>query len=111
MPAADRQSDSALLLIDAINDCEFDGGEALVEHARATLEPIAALTRRCRAAEVPVVYVNDNFGAWDQTFDQLVERCCTEDVRGRGLAEALKPEPGDHFILNSAARPLHPIAS
>ena len=93
------QKKTALLLIDVINDCEFDGGEALLEHARATIEPIAALTERCRAAGVPVVYVNDNFGAWDQTFDQLVDRCCTGEVRGRELAEALKPEPGDHFIL------------
>ena len=101
MPAA-RNNDhptTALLLIDVINDCEFDGGEDLIANARATIEPIAALTERCREAEIPVVYVNDNFGVWDQTFDQLVERCCTEDVRGRELAEALKPEPGDHFIL------------
>ena len=99
MPTSPNHAATALLLIDVINDCEFDGGEALVANARATVEPIAALTKRCREAEIPVVYVNDNFGAWDQTFDQLVERCCTEDVRGRELAEALKPEGGDHFIL------------
>ena len=99
MPAPPDHPTTALLLIDVINDCEFDGGEALVAHARATVEPIAALTKRCREAGIPVVYVNDNFGAWDQTFDQLVERCCTEEVRGRELAEALRPEEGDHFIL------------
>ena len=98
-PRNHDQPTTALLLIDVINDCEFDGGEALVANARATIEPIAALTKRCREAGVPVVYANDNFGAWDQTFDQLVDRCCTEDVRGKELAEALKPEEGDHFIL------------
>ena len=97
--ASPSARETALLLIDVINDCEFDGGEDLLASARATLDPIAALTARCREAGVPVVYVNDNFGAWDQTFDELVERCCTTEVRGRELAEALRPEPGDHFIL------------
>ena len=97
--ASPSARETALLLIDVINDCEFDGGEDLLASARATLDPIAALTARCREAGVPIVYVNDNFGAWDQTFDELVERCCTTEVRGRELAEALRPEPGDHFIL------------
>jgi nicotinamidase-related amidase len=52
----------ALLLIDVINDLEFDGGDALLEHARPLAERLVTLSRRYREFGIPVIYVNDNFG-------------------------------------------------
>ncbi len=95
MPA----TSTVLLLVDVINDCSFEGGETLAANAEPTLEPIAALADRCRAARVPVVYVNDNYGCWNDTFPEIVEKCAAEDSRGRHIAEALRPRPDDHFIL------------
>ena len=99
MPDAHVPAETALLLIDVINDCEFEGGQDLYRHAQATIEPIGELTRRARAAGVPVVYVNDNFGRWSDTFADVVDRCSRDDVRGCELARALSPGEGDHFVL------------
>ena len=93
------QHETALLLIDVINDCAFEGGEALAQNALPTLAPIAALAARCRAAKVPVIYVNDNYGRWQETFPDIVRRCAEEGLPGAPLARALRPKPGDHFIL------------
>lgn len=84
----------ALLLIDFINDFEFDGGEDLLPHARAAAREVATLKARC---DVPVVYVNDNFGRWRSDFRATVEHCL--DSRGRPLVELLRPTPEDYFVL------------
>ena len=92
-------ADVALLLIDVINDLEFDGGEALLRHALPMAEQIAALKRRATQAGIPAVYVNDNFGRWQSDFAKLLAHCLTDGVRGQPLAERLRPEPDDYFVL------------
>jgi nicotinamidase-related amidase len=90
----------ALLLIDVINDLEFDSGEALLEHALPAARRLAELKRRAKDAGVPVVYVNDNFGRWQSDFKKLLKHCLEDDVRGRPVAELLKPdEDEDYFVL------------
>ena len=90
---------TVLLLIDVINDCDFEGGEELVANAEAVLEPIVDLAARCRAAGVPVVYVNDNYGCWSDSFADIVAKCTREGSPGAKIARALRPQEGDHFIL------------
>ncbi|MCA1643847.1 MAG: cysteine hydrolase, partial [Acidobacteria bacterium] len=90
----------ALLLIDVINDLEFDSGEALLERALPAARRLAELKRRAKESQVPVVYVNDNFGRWQSDFKKLLKHCLEDDVRGRPLAELLKPdEDEDYFVL------------
>jgi nicotinamidase-related amidase len=92
-------ADVALLLIDVINDLEFDGGEALLTPALPMAEQIAALKRQAKQASIPVVYVNDNFGRWQSDFAKLLAHCLGDGVRGQPLAERLRPEPDDYFVL------------
>lgn len=89
----------ALLLIDVINDLEFEGSEALAAQALPMAEKIAALKARAKAAGIPAIYVNDNFGRWRSDFTALVARCLDEDVPGRPLAELLRPDEDDYFVL------------
>jgi nicotinamidase-related amidase len=88
-----------LILIDVINDLEFDGGEQLLEHALPSARQIVTLRKRAKALDIPVIYANDNFGRWRSDFAHLVERCLTEDVRGRPIVEMLRPEEDDYFVL------------
>ena len=62
----------ALVLVDVINDLEFEGGERLLPHALASAARLADLASRARAAGVPVIYVNDNFGRWRSDFRTLL---------------------------------------
>src|SRR5688500_2994715 len=89
----------ALLLIDVINDLEFENNRMLVKHSRRLANRIAALKKRARAARIPVIYVNDNFGKWQSDFNKQVEHCLNDDVPGQTLAERLRPEPDDYFVL------------
>src|SRR5712671_6344607 len=89
---SDRSS-VALLLIDVINDFEFDGGERLADHALRIVQNIAALKRRAKAKNIPIIYANDNFGKWQSDFRKLVGHCVAEPVRGQPIAQQLLPEP------------------
>jgi nicotinamidase-related amidase len=93
------KSSVALLLIDVINDLEFDGGEELLRHALPMSKSLAELKRRAKEAGVPVIYVNDNFGKWQSDFKKILEHCLNDDVRGRPVVEALKPDEDDYFVL------------
>jgi nicotinamidase-related amidase len=96
---APDKAETALLLIDVINDLEFDGGEQLLAQALPMAVSLAALKRRAKAAGVPAIYVNDNFGRWRSDFAKLVRHCLEKDVRGRSVVTYLTPEEDDYFVL------------
>jgi nicotinamidase-related amidase len=89
----------ALLLIDVINDLEFSDGEQLLHHALPMARQLVALKRRAKAAGVPAIYVNDNFGRWQSNFHAQVEHCLRDGCRGKPVAELLRPEEDDYFVL------------
>ncbi len=93
------KADVALLLIDVINDLEFDSGEELLRHALPMSERLAELKKRAKAAGIPVVYVNDNFGKWQSDFKKILAHCLEDDVRGRPVVERLRPDEDDYFVL------------
>jgi nicotinamidase-related amidase len=93
------KADVALLLIDVINDLEFESGEELLRHALPMAERLAELKRRAKEAGIPVIYVNDNFGKWQSDFNKILAHCLEDDVRGRPIVEKLRPEEDDYFVL------------
>lgn len=97
--SAPDQSGVALLLIDVMNDFEFEEGDKLLPLAVPVGRNIAALRRRCRELEIPTIYVNDNFGKWQSDFRKIVAHCREDDVRGKPFVEMLLPEEDDYFVL------------
>jgi nicotinamidase-related amidase len=89
----------ALLLVDFINDLDFSQGERLLPQAITAARTTAILKRRARAAGVPVIYANDNFGRWQSSFEQVVAHCMRKASPGRAITAALEPHKDDYFIL------------
>jgi nicotinamidase-related amidase len=89
----------ALLLIDVINDLEFEGSEVLVPQVLPMARRIAELKRRAKEAGIPVIYVNDNFGRWKSDFRRVVEHCLHDGVKGEELVRILQPDEDDYFVL------------
>lgn len=89
----------ALLLIDVINDLEFDVGEALLSQALPAAARISDLKHRAKEMGIPTVYVNDNYGRWRSDFRQTVAHCLEPGMRGRPLAQLLAPAEDDYFVL------------
>ena len=94
-----ESSPVALLLIDVINDMAFEGAEPLVRQAVPMAHRIAALKKRARAAKIPAVYINDNFGRWQSDFRKLVDHVLHDGVPGEEVARLLEPAEDDYFVL------------
>lgn len=90
---------AALLLVDVINDMDFPGSSGLVRQAERMAPRLAALKQRVRAAGLPTIYINDNFGKWRSDFRATIEHCTRDDVPGRNVARALHPDDDDYFVL------------
>jgi nicotinamidase-related amidase len=96
---APDKCDTALLLIDVINDLEFPEADQIVGPAVEMAHHLLRLKKRAKRAGVPAIYVNDNFGRWKSDFRATIEHCRREGVRGREVAEILRPEEDDYFVL------------
>jgi nicotinamidase-related amidase len=88
-----------LLIVDAINDLEYEGGEELLTHAKPMVEAIKTLKRSATEVGIRAVYVNDNFGKWRSDFKSLVQHCLQDGIRGKPLVELLEPVEEDYFVL------------
>ena len=95
------QCSVALILIDVINDMEFESGEALLENALPAAKKLSQLARQARNAGVPVIYVNDNFGKWRSDFRQQLGHVLEDGVRGEPIAKLLRPAEEDYFVLKA----------
>ncbi len=88
-----------MILIDVINAMDFPGGRKLAKHALPAAKRIVALKRRARAAGVPTVYANDNYGRWRSDVRTTLQNACGEDMPGRDVALLLAPDEEDYFVL------------
>jgi nicotinamidase-related amidase len=94
-----KTSTTALLIIDVINDLNFPGGEKVLPWAEKMAGRLVLFRNKARRAEVPVIYVNDNFGQWRSEFGDVFKHCTRRGARGREVVRSLKPGRDDYFIL------------
>jgi nicotinamidase-related amidase len=95
--SAPEKCETALLIVDVINDLDFPEANQLLRYARAMVGKLAKLKQRVKRAGVPVIYVNDNFGRWRSDLHSLVEHC--RQGKARAIVDLLRPEQGDYFVL------------
>jgi nicotinamidase-related amidase len=93
----------ALLLVDVINDFDFPEAASLISEAEKAAPRIQALAARAHLADVPVVYVNDNFGHWRSDLRAMVARCSEAHRPGARVVGHLAPQAQDLFVL----KPMH----
>ncbi|MFT4176108.1 MAG: isochorismatase family cysteine hydrolase [Luteolibacter sp.] len=89
----------ALVLIDVINDFDFENGESLLRYALPAAKSIARLKKRAKKHGIPVIYVNDNFGHWQSDFREQIRRCLSAEAKGREVVSLLLPDEDDYFVL------------
>ena len=90
---------SALVVIDMLNTYDFEDGDDLAESVRATIPNIRTLLDRAADEDVPVIYVNDNYGDWNSSADELVEH----GLAGRhpDLVEPIRPPEAASFVIKA----------
>jgi nicotinamidase-related amidase len=89
---------AALLLIDLISDFQFQDGDELFENTKLIAANIGELRKRAKDAGMPVIYVNDNCGNWQEDFDQQVKRIAGSQ-KGSEIISHVHPEKDDYYVL------------
>jgi nicotinamidase-related amidase len=90
---------TALILLDVITDFEFDDGDALLRKTLPMAKKLAVLKSRANRSGLPVIYVNDNFGKWQEDFKTMSEHFARSQAKGRQVVQLLQPEPNDYYVL------------
>jgi nicotinamidase-related amidase len=90
---------SALVVIDMLSRYDFEDADALAESAAGVVPKIRALLDRARDEEVPVIYVNDNYGDWNSSAEELVEHGLAGEHPE--LVEPLKPPEEASFVIKA----------
>lgn len=98
-PHSGQIDKTALLLVDVISDFEFEDGHRLFENAVPAAKKIADLRRKATTAGLPVIYVNDNFGKWQEDLEKQAERIIESSAMGRKIVEILRPGSDDYYVL------------
>ena len=92
-------SQSALIVIDMINTYEHADADLLLPSVRKAVPPIVRLLERARAADVPVIYVNDNFGEWRSHHGEILEKALSGPHAD--LVEPIRPDEDSLFVVKA----------
>lgn len=90
---------TVLIMLDLITNFEFEDGDTLLRHTLSAARKLADLKRRAKRAGIPVVYVNDNFGKWQEDFKTMSEHFMRTRSKGHEVVELIRPEPDDYYVL------------
>jgi nicotinamidase-related amidase len=90
---------SALIVIDMLNEYDHDDADVLIESVREALPAMQRLIDRAQREDVPIVYVNDNYGDWGAGRPELVERAMAG--RAGDVVEPIAPTDGTWFIAKA----------
>jgi nicotinamidase-related amidase len=100
---AKKRSRVAILLIDVVNHFEFPDGKQILRSALSIAPRLARLKQRARRSNIPVIYVNDNFGQWHSNAAKLLAYCLRPECSGKPFVEQVAPTDKDYCIL----KPMH----
>ncbi|MDX6680414.1 MAG: hypothetical protein QOG94_453 [Solirubrobacteraceae bacterium] len=90
---------TALIVVDVLNPYDHEDADELVESMAAVVPSIAELVRRARDEDTPVIYVNDNYGHWNSSSDQLLHAAL--EGRHPELVEPLRPPQDASFVIKA----------
>jgi len=86
------------VLVDVLADFGHDDGEVLFASFRESVGILEAEIGSARAAGIPVVYANDDFGTWSGDRDRVLEEARRRSPEP-ALIDAVAPGPDDAFLL------------
>ena len=90
---------SAVIVVDMLNPYDHEDADKLVESVEDVIEPIAALVGRATEDGAELIYVNDNYGDWNSSHEELVASAC--EGAHPELVEPITPQPGDAFVIKA----------
>jgi nicotinamidase-related amidase len=89
----------AVIVIDMLNRYDHEDAEPLRESVREMLPRLSGLIVDAREREIPVVYVNDNYGEWTKGRRELVQAAL--EGQHPSLVEPIIPPDDAPFVVKA----------
>ncbi len=90
---------SALVVVDMLNPYEHDDAEPLTKSVETIIEPVRELIGRTQDEGAEIIYVNDNYGDWNSSSEELAQRAL--DGARPDLVEPILPPDGVDFVIKA----------
>jgi nicotinamidase-related amidase len=90
---------SAVIVVDMLNPYDHEDADRLVDSVEGVIQPIAALVERAAEQGVEIIYVNDNYGDWNSSQEELAEAAL--NGRRPELVEPVLPPDDADFVLKA----------
>ena len=94
-----NEGKTALVVVDMLNSYEHDDAEQLTKSVETIVDPLSDLIARANDDDVEIIYVNDNYGDWNSSQEELSRRAL-EGAR-RDLVEPLLPPDDADFVIKA----------
>ena len=90
---------SALVVVDMLNPYEHEDAEPLTRSVEQVVKPLSGLVARAREEDVEIVYVNDNYGDWNSSQEELADAA----LRGArpDLVDPVLPPDDASFVIKA----------
>jgi nicotinamidase-related amidase len=88
---------SALIVVDMLNSYEHEDADELTKSVETIVEPLSDLIARAGEGGAELIYVNDNYGDWNSSQEELAERAL-KGARPDLVEPLLPPERADFVI-------------
>jgi nicotinamidase-related amidase len=82
-----------------LNSYEHEDAERLTKSVEAIVDPVSRLVARAQDEGVEVIYVNDNYGDWNSSAEELAQSAL--DGARPDLVEPLLPPDGADFVIKA----------
>ncbi|MBC9713989.1 cysteine hydrolase [Streptomyces sp. TRM66268-LWL] len=90
---------TALVVIDMINTYDHEDADLLLPSAREALPAVIRLLDAARAAGVPVIYANDNFGQWRSHHGEILRTALAGPHAD--LVDPIRPDEDSLFVVKA----------
>jgi nicotinamidase-related amidase len=90
---------TAVCVIDMLNPYDHEDADRLTANVESAVQPIAGLVKRAGDEGVEIIYVNDNYGDWNSSQEELADRA----VSGKrpDLVEPILPPDDADFVIKA----------
>jgi nicotinamidase-related amidase len=91
---------NALIVTDMLSPYDYEDADKVAASAERAIEPIRRLIESASSDDdTELIYVNDNYGDWDSSREELIENALSGERPD--LVEALLPPKGSDFVLKA----------
>jgi nicotinamidase-related amidase len=93
----ESKSKQALLIIDMINDFQFEHGPILAKQAEDISHKISSLKQKLKTSGCPIIYINDHYELWQADFKKIANKC--ENSLSKNIIHTIYPEDDEFFLI------------